>query len=190
MLNRLIAGWVYGGALAGVLLLLLAPVLVTGWSTVEILTFMCLPAYMIHQYEEHDDDRFRSFVNTKMADGVEALSRFDVFVINIVGVWGVLAGVLMLTRSVDAGWSVLAAYLLLVNALVHVGPALAMRAVNPGIFTAIALFLPLGSALLVLAWPIASAVQQLCGAALAVAIHALIVVHVKSALHAGSRRSI
>ncbi|MHB2168477.1 HXXEE domain-containing protein [Alsobacter sp. R-9] len=187
MLDRLVGNWVYGGVLAGLLLLLLLPVLTTGWSTAETLTFLCLPAYMLHQYEEHDDDRFRRFVNAEIGGGVEVLTPLDVFVINIVGVWAVLAAVIALTNLAGAGWGVLAAYLLLVNALVHVGPALAMRKPNPGLFTAVALFLPLGLALLRVEWPIASPIQQACGAALAVALHAAIIIHVKRALRAQRR---
>ena len=63
MLNRLFCYWVYGGALAGVLLLLLAPVLVGGWPLVLVATFLHLPAYRLHQWEEHDGDRFRLFFN-------------------------------------------------------------------------------------------------------------------------------
>ena len=63
MFARLIANWVYGGFLAGLLLLLLTPVLVHSWPVSLVTTLLCLPLYMIHQYEEHDNDRFRLFVN-------------------------------------------------------------------------------------------------------------------------------
>jgi hypothetical protein len=67
MFARLIANWVYGGFLAGLLLLLLTPVLVHSWAAPLVATFLCLPVYMVHQYEEHDKDRFRLFVNQKRA---------------------------------------------------------------------------------------------------------------------------
>ena len=66
MFARLIANWVYGGFLAGLLLLLLTPVLVHSWPVSLVTTFLCLPVYMVHQYEEHDNDRFRLFVNQKI----------------------------------------------------------------------------------------------------------------------------
>jgi hypothetical protein len=54
MIQRLVANWVYGGVLAGVLLLVLSPLLIGSWSTALALTFLHLPAYMLHQYEETD----------------------------------------------------------------------------------------------------------------------------------------
>jgi hypothetical protein len=42
MLVRLIANWVYGGFLAGLLLLLLTPVLVHSWPVSLVTTFLCL----------------------------------------------------------------------------------------------------------------------------------------------------
>ena len=74
MFGRLIANWVYGGFVAGLLLLLLTPVLVHSWPAPLVATFLCLPVYMIHQYEEHDNDRFRLFVNQKIGKGRVGLS--------------------------------------------------------------------------------------------------------------------
>src|ERR1700757_127939 len=80
MLGRLIANWVYSGFLAGLLLLFLTPDLVRSWPAAIVATFLCLPSYMIHQYEEHDNDRFRLYVNQKI--GRDALSPLAAFVIN------------------------------------------------------------------------------------------------------------
>ena len=87
--DRLYANWVYGGFLAGLLLIGLLPVFSQGWSLAMTLVFLQLPIYMLHQYEEHDADRFRRFVNENLGGGKELLSLFAVFIINILGVWGV-----------------------------------------------------------------------------------------------------
>lgn len=42
MFGWLIANWVYGGFLAGLLLLLLTPVLVHSWPAPLVATFLCL----------------------------------------------------------------------------------------------------------------------------------------------------
>jgi len=89
MFGRLIANWVYGGFLAGLLLALLAPILVHARPLPLVITFLCLPVYMIHQYEEHDNDRFRQFVNRQIGKG-EVLSPLAVFIINVPGVWGIV----------------------------------------------------------------------------------------------------
>jgi hypothetical protein len=143
MIQRLFAYWVHGGALAGVLLLVLAPVLIGAWPRALALTFLLLPVYMLHQYEEHDDDRFRRFVNNKIYGGVEALSPAAVFVINVPGVWGVIAVSLYLARYVAIGFALIAVYLVLVNGIVHmVGAAVFGGRYNPGLITAVVLFLP------------------------------------------------
>jgi hypothetical protein len=46
-LARLQANWVYGGALAGLLLLALTPLFAGNWTRAELLVFLTLPAYML-----------------------------------------------------------------------------------------------------------------------------------------------
>ena len=144
MLGRLIAHWVYGGALAALLLLLLAPLFVSSWPPVLAATFFCLPIYMLHQYEEHDNDRFRAFVNRLLGGGREVLTPTAVFNINVFGVWGGIAAALWLCARVHPGFALIAAYLLLLNALIHIVQGAVMRSYNPGLVTAILLFVPAG----------------------------------------------
>lgn len=143
MFGRLIANWVYGGFLAGLLLLLLAPVLVDSGSAPLVATFLCLPVYMVHQYEEHDNDRFRQFVNQRIGKG-EVLSPLAVFIINVPGVWGIVGISLALAATVGVGFDLITVYLIVVNGVVHVIYAVIKRSYNPGLGTAIALFLPVG----------------------------------------------
>jgi hypothetical protein len=67
--SRLQANWVYGGALAGLGLLALTPLLTVAWPLGERLVWLVLPVYMLHQLEEHDGDRFRLFVNATIGGG-------------------------------------------------------------------------------------------------------------------------
>ncbi|MGH9605897.1 MAG: HXXEE domain-containing protein [Terracidiphilus sp.] len=179
MMNRLIVSWVYGGFLAGLLLLALTPVFVRGWAPALVATYLCLPAYMVHQYEEHDKDRFREFLNRSLK-GKGYLSPLAVFIINVPGVWGVVAVSLWLAVRVNVGFGLIAAYLLLVNGAVHFIHGLIFRKYNPGLITALVIFVPLG------AWCMA-AIQQAgggtawmhaAGALVAVGIHVAIIVHV------------
>jgi hypothetical protein len=152
MFTRLRDNWVYGGFLAALMLLALTPVLARGWSFGLLLLWLQLPIYMLHQYEEHDDDSFRRFENTTVGGGKEVLSRFDVFVINIAGVWGVDAVAFWLAARVHLGLGLIAVYLSLVNSVGHCLQAVALRRYNPGLVSSILLFIPLGVAtLLVLA---------------------------------------
>ena len=179
MFARLIANWVYGGFLAGLLLLLLTPVLVHSWPASLVITFLCLPVYMLHQYEEHDNDRFRLFVNQKIGKGRLGLSPLAVFVINVPGVWGIIGMSLALAAMVSVGFGLVAIYLVLLNGTIHVVQAIISRGYNPGLGTAITLFLPLGG------YGIAAIDQagggtfltHMTGAAAAIAIHVAIIVH-------------
>jgi hypothetical protein len=191
MLARLINYWVYGGALAGLLLLILLPALTTGWSLALVAVLLQLPVYMLHQYEEHDDDRFRQFFNHTMFGGREVLSRGAVFLINVPGVWGVIAVSFCLARFVNIGFGLIAVYLTLVNAVVHLGPAFALRRYNPGLVTAVAVFFPVGGFAL---WQInqaggGSLAMQALGLGVAIGIHVAIIVYarLRSAALAPSR---
>lgn len=181
-LQRLIQNWVYGGTLAGLLLLAMTPVLTQNWPIADTLIFLTLPAYMIHQYEEHDGDRFRLYINATLAHGRNALTPLAVFVINIAGVWLPLAACIMLVRWHGAGYGMFAGWLIIVNALLHAAPAIATRRYNPGLLTAMVIFLPLGLAVLGATWPQSSFAQGAAGLALAVVLHAAIMAYMKTRL--------
>lgn len=173
--DRLQAHWVYGGTLAALVLLALTPTLTQGWPLTDRLVWLTLPAYMLHQYEEHDADRFRLFVNDLMRG--PALSLSDVFWINIVGVWAVLAAVIWTTRTLDPGWGVTAAWFLLVNGLGHLSQAAVLRRSNPGAWTAALLFVPLGAAILYT--QTATDTQHALGLAFVLLLHAAIVLRTR-----------
>lgn len=181
MWARLTRWWVYGGVLAGALLLALAPALAVDWSLAVTLVFLSLPVYMIHQYEEHDDDRFRVFFNEAIGGGREVLSPAAVFFINVPGVWGVNLVAFYLAWAVSPGLGLIAVYLILVNALVHIAHGVAFKRYNPGLGTAIALFLPFGGYCVhVLGQAGATLAEHLLGLGIAIAIHAGIVFYAKA----------
>ncbi|MBJ3774393.1 HXXEE domain-containing protein [Acuticoccus mangrovi] len=179
-LQRLTAGWVYGGSLSGLVILALVPAIGAAWTLEQLLVVLSLPIYMIHQYEEHDDDRFRRFVNDTLAGGREVLTVADVFVINVFGVWAVLAVVILASFTLHPPCGVTAGYLLLVNGLLHVAQALALRRYNPGLVTGIVLFLPLGATILVTVGVDASLLEHLVALGLVVLLHLAIVARVAS----------
>jgi len=179
MFGRLAAYWVYGGALAGLLglglLWLAGPQISAPLAAVALL----LPLYMLHQFEEHDDDRFRRFFNTLIGGGREVLTLPAVFIINIGGVWIVYFIAITLAARVDLGLGLIAVYGTLVNALVHIAAAAVKRCYNPGLATAVVLFLPAG---IVALWLVhgtgeAGLAEHAIGLAVAIGIHAVIVAY-------------
>ncbi|MGD0547119.1 MAG: HXXEE domain-containing protein [Terracidiphilus sp.] len=190
MLSRLIANWVYGGFLAGLLLLFLTPILARGWPPALLATFLCLPAYMLHQYEEHDNDRFRQFFNRNFGKGREILSLLAVLLINVPGVWGMIAVSFWLSASLNPGFGLMAAYLLLLNAAIHIASWAFLRGYNPGLVTGILFFVPLGS-LCVLAIQLSgfgSAWMHGIGVTAAVGIHAAIAIPVANRARTNAKK--
>lgn len=180
MFQRLVANWVYGSALFALFLIALVPLLLRSFPFAFIAVFLTLPAYMLHQWEEHDNDRFRLFVNHWIGHDRQALSALDVFLVNVPGVWGVILVSLWLAADVNLGYGYIAIYFVLVNALVHLLQAALMRRYNPGAITAAILFLPLGIYAWLLLWQadIPWTLDWL-GLAIAVAIHIAIMVRVR-----------
>ena len=178
--------WMYAGLVAGLFLLALVPLLVGAWSLPLLMVYLQLPIYLLHQVEEHHGDRFRQFVNDNIAGGLPALTTPAVVFINVPGVWGVNLLALYLARFVDLGLGLIAVYLTLVNAIAHVASTLVLRRYNPGLVTALVLFLPVGSwALVAIARaPGVTTTYHVIGLSIAVLIHAAILVHVKQRVRA------
>jgi len=180
MSDRLIRNWVYGGFLAGLLLLALTWLLAQDWPLWLTSIWLLLPIYMIHQYEEHDADRFRLFVNQHVSGGREALTPLAVFLINIPGVWGVIVVAFALAWNVRPGLGLIAVYLVLVNAVIHIVAALVMRRNNPGLGTAIVLFIPAGLlALRIVNYTAPSRADHAIGLAFGIAIHLAIILYMR-----------
>jgi hypothetical protein len=181
--------WPYATAFAAAFLLALIPVLIATAGWVLTLIYVQIPIYMLHQLEEHTDDRFRKFTNTVIGHGREVLSPNATFVINSVGVWGFQFAAFYLAVFVSPGWGLAAMYLPFVNSFGHVGQGIGMRRYNPGLWTAAFLFLPVsGGGLVLVSRAIhATLAMQLTGLFAALFVHALIIIHVKRELDQPAR---
>jgi hypothetical protein len=179
VVDRLVRNWVYGGSLAGVLLLLLLPAIDGGWPLVLVLVYLQMPIYMLHQLEEHDNARFQHVIDEMIGHGRDVLPASAIFVINI-GVWVLNLISFALAAHVGIGWGLIGVYAMLVNAVVHIVDGIVKRGWNPGLVTAIVLFLPLalGSLWAISATGEATVLQHVVGIAIALVIHAGIVAYV------------
>jgi hypothetical protein len=181
--------WPYAAAFAGLVLLAVAPLWWDATGAALGLVYLQLPVYMLHQLEEHRGDAFRRFVNERIAGGREALTRPATFVINSVGVWGVNLASLWLAWYADLGFGLIAVYVTAVNAIVHIAGAIAMRAYNPGLYTAVALFVPVSiwGAIEVNDAGSPALGYQLLAVGIAVGVHAAIVVWLRTRMASGGR---
>ena len=169
--------WVSAAGFMAGALLALVPLLGSAFALPLVLIFLCSPAYMVHQVEEHTHDRFRRFFNQRLFGGRDALTVTDVLVVNVPLVWGLNLAALYAALLWGDGYGLVAPYALLVNALVHIAAAVRLRIYNPGLVTAVVLFIPLGLAAVYLIGrePGVGIVFHLAALALAVLLHVAIV---------------
>jgi hypothetical protein len=174
--------WPYAGALVAVFLLALLPLWWDASGAALGLIYAVLPLYMVHQLEEHAGDRFRLAVNARFAGGREALTRPAAFWINAGGIWIVDVIAIWLAYHVELAIGLLPVYLMGVNALIHIATAVADRAYNPGLWTALGLFVPVSiwAAIEVSDAAGAGLGWQLLALAFALVVHAGIMAHIRS----------
>ena len=145
VMTWLVGEWQWPAAcmFAGCAMLMLTPVWIATMGTALALVLLQLPLYMVHEWEEHTGDRFRKYVNANLAH-CEALTKPATLWINAIGVWGVEIVAIYLALFVNLSFGLIALYLPVINALIHVRQAVARREYNPGLWTSLALFLPIG----------------------------------------------
>jgi hypothetical protein len=174
--------WPYAGTVTAVFLLALLPLWWDATDTALALIYAVLPVYMLHQLEEHAGDRFRLAVNARFAGGREALTRPGAFWVNAGAIWIVDVIAIWLAYHAELAIGLLPVYLMGVNALIHIATALSERAYNPGLWTAIFVFVPVSvwagvevsdAAGAGLGW-------QLIALGFALAVHAAIMVYIRS----------
>lgn len=173
--------WMYAGLVAAIFLFAQVPLIAEGWSLPVALIFLQLPVYMVHQVEEHTGDRFRTFANTHLGNGHDVLPTTAVVFINILLVWVSNQTVIYLAVFVSLGLGLIAVYLSLVNAVTHIAAAFILRLYNPGLVTAIILFLPLGVWTIVemTGQPGVGILDHVLGLAIALIVHAGIIGYVR-----------
>lgn len=130
----------------------------TVFSDTKLMSVLLLVAYMIHQFEEHWVDLFGNhyafygYFNTLFLSilgaqdsSVIILSQQAIFIINTSLVW--LIGIIAIWRSPKHLFPVLAMNgIVLVNAISHILPGIFKQSYNPGLLSAIVIFLPLAIA--------------------------------------------
>ena len=128
------------------------------FSDTKLMSVVLLVAYIIHQFEEHWIDvfgnqyAFYEYFNTLFLSVLGAqdssviiLSREAIFLINTSLVW--LVGVVAIWRSPKHLFPLLAMNgIVLVNAISHIFPGIFKQSYNPGLLTAIVIFLPMAIA--------------------------------------------
>lgn len=170
--------WPYAVVMSAGFLLTLLPIVLNLGGEKFALIYLQLPLYLLHQWEEHRHDAFRQFVNRVIGGGREALTPTATFWINALGVWGVDLVAIYLAWAVKPVAGLVAGYMAVVNAILHLGPALKRREYNPGLLTALLLFLPLGGWCIFSVGAGAGFEVHFVSLSAAIIVHLLIVAHV------------
>ncbi|MEP6986142.1 MAG: hypothetical protein ABI970_11125, partial [Chloroflexota bacterium] len=100
-----------------VILGLLSPLVFHAYGLAALLTFLHLVAYMIHQYEEHAQGKFKDFANHMLAGGQPKIGDLPIFIVNIIGVWLVYLLVIYATVLINPSFGLIVAYTTLVNSI-------------------------------------------------------------------------
>lgn len=184
MWNWLVRDWQWPAAalFASFFLFAIMPVIGISAGILLALIYVQLPAYMLHQWEEHRGDRFRLYINKTIGHGQEALTPAATFWINSLGVWAVDLLAIYLAWAITPAAGLAAGYLALVNALPHIGMSIKRREYNPGVITAVLLFLPLGGLCVALVGSNATWQAHLIALAIAMGVHVAIIVYVAQRL--------
>jgi hypothetical protein len=182
--------WIGLGAAAILLLLLVAGAglqtdrSVSRWRDMTWLTWLGVAAYLLHQFEEHGVDLFGEpyafrgelCANFGFRDPASCPIPFSfITAVNVGSVWGAgLISALLAPRRPLIGLAFFA--IPLVNLFAHAGPAVMGRHYNPGLLTAVLIFLPLCLwALLVAARRYGAGIRAILATALAgVVVHAVL----------------
>jgi hypothetical protein len=136
--------WPAASLFAALFLFAILPLFAGIAGTALALVFAQLPIYLVHQWEEHTGDRFRAYVHRRLSGGREVLTPGLTFVINFLAVWIFDLAALYFAWGAIPAAGLAAGYLAIVNAVVHILPAIVRREYNPGLATAVVLFLPIG----------------------------------------------
>jgi hypothetical protein len=137
-----------GGIVFGALVLMYREGESFSLSKLTRLNWLLLTAYLVHQFEEHGVDvfgriyYFHEYANAQLAAQGITLTPLAILKINTISVWmGFLLAVWGGSRYKWPGLA--AAGMTLINAVFHITMAVANGEYNPGVLTAVVLFLPI-----------------------------------------------
>jgi len=142
--NWLVHNWSRAGLVLAAGLFILAPlVFKSGGLTVGII-YLWLPFYMLHQYEEHARGDFLDWYKRRMPTIAPFLTERKLPVVNLGSIWALFTLALYVAFLVRPGLGLAAPYIALINSAVHIGQLWRWHSYNPGLWTALILFIPAG----------------------------------------------
>jgi len=113
---------------------------------VLFLIWIQLPIYLLHQFEEHNWNGFKNYINKavfKVKEGDFPLNDKIIFWVNIPIVW-ILIPIFAGLSSVNIMYGLWIPYFAVFNSLTHVIVSIRNREYNPGLIVSLILGIPVG----------------------------------------------
>ena len=140
--TKFVDNWTHFCVPLAIFLIILSPLIYSNLGLIFFLLFLSLPLYMIHQFEEHRNDNYKTYLNNHFGKGRQVLSDNDLFTINVIIIWGILIIVFYLQFLTTKPYGLIIIYLMLVNGITHIISALKQKVLSSGFWTALFLFIP------------------------------------------------
>jgi hypothetical protein len=136
--------WSRAGLVLAIVLFALAPLVFQSMGLAVVLIYLWLPFLILHQYEEHARGELLEWYKRMMPRIAPFLTERKLLLVNLGSGWLLFTIALYAAFFVRPGLGLIATYMALVNSLMHIGQALRWRSYNPGLWTALILFIPGG----------------------------------------------
>ena len=146
MINWFYDNWAKLSLFLAVITAVLIYIFINPLNLPLFLIWMQLPIYLLHQFEEHNWNGFKNYVNRnvfKVKEGDFPLNDKIIFWVNIPAVW-ILIPIFSALSSVNIMFGLWIPYFAVFNSLSHVIVSVRNREYNPGLLVSLILGIPAG----------------------------------------------
>lgn len=146
MINWLYGNWAKLSLFLAVITTVLIYIFINHLNLLLFLIWMQLPIYLLHQFEEHNWNGFKNYVNRnvfKVKEGDFPLNNKIIFWVNIPVVW-ILIPIFSGLSSANILFGLWIPYFAVFNSLSHVIVSVRNQEYNPGLLVSLILGIPAG----------------------------------------------
>lgn len=146
MINWLYNNWAKLSIFLAIIITAVIYIFIRPYNFLLFLIWIQLPIYLLHQFEEHNWNGFKNYINRnvfKVTEGDFPLNDKIIFWINIPVVW-ILIPIFSGLSSLNIMFGLWIPYFAVINSLTHVIVSVRNREYNPGLIVSLILGIPVG----------------------------------------------
>lgn len=146
MIDWLYNNWAKLSIFLAIIITILIYIFIKPYNFLLFLIWIQLPVYLLHQFEEHNWNGFKNYINRnvfKVEEGDFPLNDKIIFWVNIPIVW-ILIPVFLVLSSLNIMFGLWIPYFAIFNSLTHVIVSVRNREYNPGLIVSLILGIPVG----------------------------------------------